>query len=1027
MSPRHLSACLALVLAAGVCPAAGPPAAGKVQALIEQMREVRQADYGYSPSVRGSIFLPLDREGELQVALLGQPAPARSQTMRELVRQGARAVPDLVAHLGDKRPTRLTIRHPLGDALWLPGQGLFALAGLMSPMGMGRPSSSYTLTVGDLSYVALGQIINRDHTVVSYIPSGNVMVTPVAASPDRIAELTKKWSRLTPAGHRASLLDDARRALDESRRVGACKRLAYYYPDTLEPLALQFLSMPTYDAEEVSTFFGNELSNAADAKERRRLLKAFVARHGKAGRDGVLRKLFADLLEEESEPAVLKENDEKEQRLRRLLAEMFGYPATVRAADRPAFLGGIERSEKLRLIQEALIHIPSKKIVRAVRDLLASIKDDDDLALACMKCLAGRGCDADIERYLRRRGEHFEEEDREALRAMLGWTPLHAAVARSRADLVPALLAAGAKPDARARNGDMPLHRAARAGDEEVLRLLLSPKADLDVKGRSGLTLAQEAARAEQGEAVLALVKRRCAIPDILVAAVAGRADLIGRFLRANPAALRETTYGGRTPLFLAVRHGHPAAVQLLLAGGADADAPLDGEGWGPLHEAAAAGHAAIARLLLAHKADVHARLEGSDRTPLHLAAGRGHAGVVRLLLEKGANIDFEDQTGRTALFHAVEAGHEAVARLLLGRRANPRTGPRQGVPPLHAAVSTGRSGLVLALLRAGVSPETRVRETGETALHRAAREGQVEAARLLIDRGARIDARDKEGNTPLHLAVHKGQGKIVRLLLERTADPEVANKADATPLHVAAWLGRSRPAGLLLRHGARVGRRAEGRLWGTTSLGVAASQGHADMVRLLLAHRADPYASGERFEKDDLVRTTALHAAASRGRVEVARVLLGKGVPVDVRDGSGRTPLHDAVLSTEHSEAMIRLLLAHKANVRAAAKDGWEPIHRAAQACNAAGVALLLDHKADVNAREKEEGRTPLHLAIEDGWLLDEPNEARSLPVVQLLLRRKADVTIKDKKGRSPLDLAAEMKYANIVRLLRKHGAAAR
>jgi ankyrin repeat protein len=129
-------------------------------------------------------------------------------------------------------------------------------------------------------------------------------------------------------------------------------------------------------------------------------------------------------------------------------------------------------------------------------------------------------------------------------------------------------------------------------------------------------------------------------------------------------------------------------------------------------------------------------------------------------------------------------------------------------------------------------------------------------------------------------------------------------------------------------------------------------------------------------------------------------------------------------VTATERSDALVRLLLRHKANVRATTRLGWEPIHFAAQADNAKAVALLLDHMADVNVREKEGGKTPLHLAIEDEAGLDEPNEAKALPVVQLLLDRKADVTVKDRKGLTPLALAGKMKYAKVARLLRKHGA---
>src|SRR5262249_53688514 len=159
------------------------------------------------------------------------------------------------------------------------------------------------------------------------------------------------------------------------------------------------------------------------------------------------------------------------------------------------------------------------------------------LALACMERLIARGYDIDIERYCKRRLPLLEERDKESFQhivARLGWTPLHVAVTRSPLDRIAALLAAGARPDAPARNGDTPLHLAAGAGDEGVLRLLRSRKATLDGKDSAGRTAAQIAARGDHDDCALLLLKRGCSVPDILVASLAGRADLVRGFLKAN-------------------------------------------------------------------------------------------------------------------------------------------------------------------------------------------------------------------------------------------------------------------------------------------------------------------------------------------------------------------------------------------------------------------------------------------------------------------------------------------------------------
>jgi ankyrin repeat protein len=170
----------------------------------------------------------------------------------------------------------------------------------------------------------------------------------------------------------------------------------------------------------------------------------------------------------------------------------------------------------------------------------------------------------------------------------------------------------------------------------------------------------------------------------------------------------------------------------------------------------------------------------------------------------------------------------------------------------------------------------------------------------------------------------------------------------------------------------------------------------------------------------------TALHGAAQWGKAEVVRLFLQKGVPVDIRDDEGRTPLHFAGL-TQFGKPAADVLLRCKANVRAVTKTGWEPLHFAAESGNRALVRLLLDHSAAINAREKT-GRTALHLAIENERGNYQPGDSNgedwALQVVPLLLQHKADVTITDSTGRTPLALATAKKYAKVAELLRQHGA---
>jgi ankyrin repeat protein len=982
MHHRVLSSLLlAIPFAVASAPAAAPPAK-PTRELIEQLQTVGDSDEPYIATITGTMFLPLDREGAF---LGGGPLPA--EALRELARRGASAVPLLVAHLRDGRLTRLTVEGETGTR---------------------------TLTVGDLCYIALGQVVNRPYQVVQHLPMGMTSIDLVASSSPRVAALKRRWGSLTAEQHRTALLRDVRKALDESMRAGALKRLHYYYPDALESIALRLLALPDAPSFEAKELVESGLYAAKDARQRRQALEAFVTQHGKAGREAVLRQLFARLHAEEA--GAPPEAEPSKAAL--LLAELFGCKPPVRSADRPDFLTALAASEKARIIREALVYDDSKKIDHSVRNILVAT-EDDALALACVERLLGRGYDADVERWCKRRLPGREGDDRKDLLAALdrlGWTPLHVGVARGWLDRTRRLLATGARPDAPSRNGETPLHIAAEVGDMAALLMLLQCRPALEGKDRDGRTAVQRAARNDHDEVVRLLLDHGCAVPGVLVAAIAGKSDLLERVLKDDPGAVGTKTEDGRTALFLAVRHGHPEAVRALVRHKADVNAALPG-GWRPLHEAAAGGHVASARLLLEHKAAVDAVVDESGLTPLHVAAHNGHPKVARLLLEHGAAVDRPDAEGRSPLCHAAGSGHEKVARVLLDRKAKTRPVKKSGPVPLHAAAAGGHVKLIESLLDAGADVELPSMEWGETALHLAAGAGHVDAVRLLLDRKARVNARDKNGQTPLHHAVKRGQVEAARLLLERKADPNIGAKEGWTALHAAASDGNAELVALLLRHKADVKA-----VWkeadGGTPLFLAARYGHLDAVRLLLKHGANPQG-----RNGAQAGETALHAAALGEQVEVARLLLERGVPVDATDDEGQTPLHVAALATQGEET-ARLLLAHRANLRATTREGWEPLHLAAGAGNRDTVALLLAHKADVNAREKSGGQTALHLAISNETRKDALGEAGSLAMVRLLLDNKAEATIKDNQGRTPLDLAVPMKYRRVAELLRKRGA---
>jgi ankyrin repeat protein len=160
-------------------------------------------------------------------------------------------------------------------------------------------------------------------------------------------------------------------------------------------------------------------------------------------------------------------------------------------------------------------------------------------------------------------------------------------------------------------------------------------------------------------------------------------------------------------------------------------------------------------------------------------------------------------------------------------------------------ASALGPPEVVVALLDAGADPQT-PGSGGLAPLHQAVLSGQVEITRILLQRGAKVDARDNLGRTPL-LTFASGSIDnldVVKILLQAGADPNAVQQGDETSvLEYIALHGRVAEAELLVTAGARVN--ARNSLWGMTPLHYAVdcwdgAKGNHDMVRFLIAHGAD-------------------------------------------------------------------------------------------------------------------------------------------------------------------------------------------
>ncbi|KAH9027484.1 hypothetical protein EDB83DRAFT_2230248 [Lactarius deliciosus] len=173
-----------------------------------------------------------------------------------------------------------------------------------------------------------------------------------------------------------------------------------------------------------------------------------------------------------------------------------------------------------------------------------------------------------------------------------------------------------------------------------------------------------------------------------------------------------------------------------------------------PLHASLFYGHIEVAQLLRERGADVNAlNAYNYMMTPLHLMTTYGRLAAAKWLLDCGADVNTQDKPrGLTPLHWAARNGDLEVARMLLEHNAEVNARTVSGVTSLMLASKNGNDVLQL-LLDYNADVHVRDHNKGNTALHRAARSGSLDASRILLERAAEVNTQNDEGSTPLHLA----------------------------------------------------------------------------------------------------------------------------------------------------------------------------------------------------------------------------------------------------------------------------------
>jgi len=266
---------------------------------------------------------------------------------------------------------------------------------------------------------------------------------------------------------------------------------------------------------------------------------------------------------------------------------------------------------------------------------------------------------------------------------------------------------------------------------------------------------------------------------------------------------------------------------------------------------------------------------EGKEVQTLHTLAALGKSDAVKAILSKHGtdNVNSRSSSGHTALEYALINGHEAVALSLLeagakdpwsGEVADPSQAASKGGlahsggSALLKAVVLASPTVAQALLARSPGLATVANRYGETPLHVAARVGQVETIRLLInvlrERHEHFEAamaQDSKGNTPLHESAANSEvgARCVQLLLECNGKVlSMVNGNGQTPLHRAASLGHTKAVEVLLKNGADA---TLPDVDGLKPARLAHIHGHSEVASLLAQAYVDRLAANKAKDRD--------------------------------------------------------------------------------------------------------------------------------------------------------------------------------
>ncbi|KAJ4122790.1 hypothetical protein NW768_010235 [Fusarium equiseti] len=416
-------------------------------------------------------------------------------------------------------------------------------------------------------------------------------------------------------------------------------------------------------------------------------------------------------------------------------------------------------------------------------------------------------------------------------------TPLSLALTWGNTEIAEVLLVRGASVTLADDSGQTPLHIVAEQGNVDLARQIVDRGADLSAKAKDGYTPLLYAAR-----------DGHCSMVKLLLERGANYLDSID----------------GHTAVGLAAWYNNTSVVRVLLDRGADMEAT--GNRPSLLSITASRGHIELAELILDRGAFVDGLCYGTTgHTPLYLAFSGGNYAIAETLMRRGADITVVSKSPKIPLYQAAIDGRHDIVELLLKDDGG---GGKDAYAALKIAIINNHLEAVETLYKAIRFDDS----IATTPLHIAARNGRLQAIKVLLNAGADPMAKDSTGRIALSYAAEYGHASTVDFLSrEDYSYLTCVDNCQRTPMHFPCGWGHLEVVSLILSRLPKTNSMIDARdCWGSTPLSVAARQGHTEIVKLLLATKLV-----DKNSSDDLGRTIEWWAT-QRGHSEILTLITG-------------------------------------------------------------------------------------------------------------------------------------------------------